>query len=77
LFGFVKPFVPQLRVGEYEFYRGAYCGLCRSMNKCTGAVSSLTLSYDMVFFALVRSVLAGDKYIIKKKLKIYSSLFFI
>jgi hypothetical protein len=37
------------------------------MNKCTGAVSSLTLSYDMVFFALVRSVLEGDKYIIKKK----------
>jgi hypothetical protein len=37
------------------------------MNKRTGAVSSLTLSYDMVFFALVRSVLAGDKYIIKKK----------
>ena len=67
MFGFVKPFVPQLRVGEYEFYRGAYCGLCRSMNKCTGAASSLTLSYDMVFFALVRSVLAGDKYIIKKK----------
>ena len=67
MFGFVKPFVPQLRVGEYEFYRGAYCGLCRSMNKCTGAASSLTLSYDMVFFALVRSVLAGDKYIVKKK----------
>jgi hypothetical protein len=37
------------------------------MNKCTGAASSLALSYDMVFFALVRSVLAGDKYIIKKK----------
>lgn len=67
MFGFVKPFVPQLRVAEYEFYRGAYCGLCRSMNKCTGAVSSLTLSYDMVFFALVRSVLEGDRYIIKKK----------
>ena len=67
MFGFVKPFVPQLRVGEHEFYRGAYCGLCRALNKRTGAVSSLTLSYDMVFFALVRSVLAGDKYIIKKK----------
>ena len=37
------------------------------MNKCTGAVSSLTLSYDLVFFALVRGVLEGDKYIIKKK----------
>ena len=67
MFGFVKPFVPQLRVGEYEFYRGTYCGLCRAMAKCTGPASSMTLSYDMVFFALVRGALAGDRYILKKK----------
>jgi len=67
LFGFVKPFVPLLRVGEYEFYRGAYCGLCHAMSKYTGLSSGVTLSYDMVFFALVRGALAGDRYILKKK----------
>lgn len=67
MFGFVKPAVPLLRVGEYEFYRGAYCGLCRAMSKCTGPASSMTLSYDMVFFALVRGALAGDRYILEKK----------
>ena len=54
-------------MAEYEFYRGTYCGLCHAMNRCTGPVSSMTLSYDMVFFALLRSVLSGDKYILKKK----------
>ncbi|MBQ8403400.1 MAG: hypothetical protein IJX55_03115 [Clostridia bacterium] len=67
MFGFVKPFVPLLRVSEYEFYRGAYCGLCAAMNKRTGAASSMTLSYDMVFFALVRGALTGERYILKKK----------
>lgn len=37
------------------------------MNKQTGALSSISLSYDMVFFALVRGALMGDKYILKKK----------
>ncbi len=67
MFGFVKPFVPLLRVGEHEFYRGTYCGLCHAMSKYTGACSSLTLSYDMVFFALIRGALAGDRYILQKK----------
>ncbi len=59
--------MPLLRVSEYEFYRGAYCGLCAAMAKCTGAASSMTLSYDMVFFALVRGALTGERYILKKK----------
>lgn len=67
MFGFVRPFVPLLRVGEYEFYRGTYCGLCHALSKYTGLSSSVTLSYDMVFFALVRGALAGDEYILKKK----------
>lgn len=67
MFGFVKPFAPLMRISEYEFYRGTYCGLCRALNRCTGVASSATLSYDMVFFALVRGALAGDRYIIQKK----------
>ena len=59
--------MPLLRVSEYEFYRGAYCGLCAAMNKRTGAASSMTLSYDMVFLALVRGALTGERYILKKK----------
>ena len=59
MFGYVKIQKSELRVREYEYYRAAYCGLCRSMGKCTGQCSRLTLSYDFAFLALVRMTLAG------------------
>ncbi len=67
MFGYVKPFVPNLRVKEYELYKSVYCGLCRSMKKHTGSLSRVTLSYDMTFFALVRSVLAKEDFSIHKR----------
>lgn len=54
MFGYVKPYVPELKVGEYELFRAVYCGVCRSMGKHTGTVSRFTLSYDYVFLAAVR-----------------------
>ena len=57
MFGYVKPYIPELRVKEYEFYKSVYCGLCRSMKKHTGGLSRVTLSFDMTFFALVRMAL--------------------
>ena len=54
MFGYVKPVKAELLVKEYEFYKAAYCGICRSMKKRTGAASNVTLSYDSVFLALVR-----------------------
>lgn len=57
MFGYVKPFVPELKVAQYEIYRAAYCGLCRSMGHVTGQTSRLTLSYDLVFLAAVRMIL--------------------
>ena len=54
MFGYVKVNSPELKVKEYEYYRGAYCGLCRSMGKCTGQCSRMTLNYDFVFLAMFR-----------------------
>lgn len=59
MFGYVKPYVPDLRVRENEMYRALYCGLCRSMGKHTTPLSRMTLSYDFVFLASVRCVLEG------------------
>ena len=67
MFGYVKPFVPNLRVKDYELYKSVYCGLCRSMGNHTGGVSRLTLSYDMTFFALVRLALSGEDYGIRRR----------
>ena len=66
MFGYVKPYNPELRMRDYECYRAYYCGLCRAMGKCTGQCSRMTLSYDFVFLAAVRCYLAGEEPEIKK-----------
>ena len=67
MFGYVRASKPEMKVREYEFYRGAYCGLCRAMGKCTGQCSRMTLSYDFVFLALTRISLISDSVSFKKK----------
>lgn len=61
MFGYVRPYRPELRVREDEYYKGTYCGLCKAMGKCTGQCSRLSLNYDLVTFALIRFALAGEK----------------
>ena len=62
MFGYIRPYVPDLRVREHELYRAVYCGLCHSMGRHTGCASRLTLSYDFVFLAAVRMVLEQTAY---------------
>ena len=61
MFGFVKPLVPELKVKDSDFYKSVYCGLCRSMSRHTGGISTFTLSYDMTFFALCRMALSDTE----------------
>ena len=67
MFGYVKPFIPNLRIKEYDFYKSVYCGLCRSMKIHTGNISRVTLSFDMTFFALVRLALTQKKYTVRRR----------
>ncbi|MBQ4112248.1 MAG: hypothetical protein IJD38_05585 [Clostridia bacterium] len=60
MYGYLRTHVPELKVREQEYYRAVYCGLCRTMGKCTGQCSRMTLSYDFTFFALVRMALTGE-----------------
>ena len=69
MFGYVKPYHPELLVKEYEFYKAVYCGVCRSMKKCTGTLSNVLHSYDSVFLALVRMLYVDDEEIGVKKQK--------
>ncbi|MBO5898590.1 MAG: hypothetical protein J6R04_06230 [Clostridia bacterium] len=59
MLGYIRPYNPELKMREYQYYRGVYCGLCRAMGRCTGQCSRLALSYDFVFLALTRLALAG------------------
>ncbi len=67
MFGYVKPYHPELLVKDYEFYKASYCGVCRAMKRHTGVFSNVTLSYDSVFLALVRMLYVPDEKIAAKK----------
>lgn len=60
MFGYIRTRTGDLLVREDAYYRASYCGLCRAHGKCTGQCSRCFLSYDFAFFAIVRSVLAGE-----------------
>lgn len=60
MFGYVTPFVPELKVKDNELYRAYYCGLCRALGSY-GAGSKLSLNYDAAFAAvLLQGVTGGE-----------------
>ncbi len=59
MFGYVRVNKPEMKVKEYETYRGIYCSVCRAMRKNFGVLSTLTLSYDITFLALMRLSFSG------------------
>lgn len=61
MFGYVTPLEGELKVKEQAFYKSAYCGLCKTMGKRVCNESRLTLSYDIVFLALIRFLLTEEK----------------
>ena len=61
MFGYVKTVAPELKLREHEYYKGTYCGLCKTLGKCTGQCSRMTLNYDFVMLALLRIALTHEK----------------
>lgn len=59
MLGYVKVNKPEMKVKEYETYRGLYCSLCKAMGKHFGLLSRLTLSYDITFLVLTRLCFLG------------------
>ena len=60
MFGYVKACPPQLRLCEWEAYRGVYCGLCRTLGRRFGPFARLTLSYDFTFLAMLSMALGEE-----------------
>lgn len=67
MFGYIRPMISELRVREHELYKSLYCGLCRSMGECICQTSRFTLSYDILFLALVRTLVTNEKISVRKK----------
>ena len=54
MLGYVRAFKPELKVREYEIYRGVYCSLCKALGRRYTPLAQLFLSYDFALAALVR-----------------------
>ncbi len=53
MFGYIKIAKDELKIKEYELYRGVYCTLCKVLGKNYGLISRFTLNYDFTFLALL------------------------
>ncbi len=60
MFGYVTVYKPELKVKEYEAYKGVYCTLCKEMGKEYGVLSRFLLSYDGAFYVLYKMGIANE-----------------
>lgn len=60
LFGYIKPYKPEMKMKEFDTYKAVYCGLCKQLGKVYGPFARLTLSYDFTFLSMV-SLSLSDK----------------
>lgn len=67
MFGYIMPDKPELKIKEYELFRGYYCGLCKSMGRSFGTLSRFALNYDSVFLGLLLSGLHNEMPTLKKE----------
>ncbi|MBR5136651.1 MAG: hypothetical protein IKV30_01330 [Clostridia bacterium] len=59
MFGYVVINESELKLKDYDTYRSFYCGICSSLSRY-GLTGRVTLSYDMVFVAMLLSDLYDD-----------------
>ena len=55
MFGYIRPYKPEMKVRDYESFRAVYCGLCHTLRSRYGFGSRMLLSYDMCFVAHLMS----------------------
>lgn len=59
MLGYVKAFKPEMKIKDYELYKGIYCSLCRALGRLYSPVAQLFLSFDFAFAAVLR-LAAGE-----------------
>ena len=60
MLGYVRAFKPELKLRDYEIYRGVYCSLCKALGRRYSPLAQLFLSYDFALAALLRLAAADD-----------------
>lgn len=53
MFGYVRPFRPELKCKDLDLYKATYCGLCRCLRRRYGPIAPMLLNFDFTFLALL------------------------
>ena len=61
MFGYVRTFDSELKIGEYRAYKAIYCGLCKQLGRSFGFLARMTLSYDFTFLAALSMALQEEE----------------
>ncbi len=56
--GYVRMCKSELKMREYDQYKGVYCSLCKRLGKRYGFPLRMALSFDMTFYALLTMALS-------------------
>ena len=54
LLGYVRAYKPDMKMMDYELYRGIYCSLCRALGRNYSPLAQLFLSYDFALACVIR-----------------------
>ena len=61
MFGYVRTFDSELKIGEHRAYKAIYCGLCKQLGRSFGLFARMTLSYDFTFLAALAMAVAEEE----------------
>lgn len=61
MLGYVKAYKPNLKMREFEAYRGVYCSLCRNLGRRYSPLAQLFLSFDFTLAALLTLALRKEQ----------------
>ena len=53
MFGYIRPYKPEMKIKEFDTYKAVYCGLCKQLGRAYGPFARMTLSYDFTFLSLI------------------------
>lgn len=67
MFGYVNIFKDELKIKDYNIWRGYYCGLCKRLGKDYNQLTRLGLNYDMTFLALILGSVINENPEIKRE----------
>lgn len=74
MIGYIKAYKPELKVKDYELYKGIYCSLCKQLRKSYSPFAQLFLSYDFAFLLVLKMAISAEKPVFKTKRCHYNPL---